>query len=456
MYDICIVGAGIAGASLAAVLGKKGFNIALIDRKWSEPDEIIGELLQPGGVGKLKEMGLEEALSGIDAQPIQGYAMNLKNDWLTLSYNRENESTQNTGFGFRYGRFVQNLRKLCRSNKSINFIKGNVIELIEDQSTITGVILRNGNGENEHINAKLTIISQGSLSPLGKSLNKSRVDIKGYMLGLILKDSPLPYAHHGHIILTDPAPVISYPVAKDRIRVLIDFPSEAPTLNGTARRQYLMEKILPQMPIQLQEGFKLAVDEGGYKAKPTCLLASRPIAKKGVLLLGDSLNMRHPITGGGMTVALTDVKDLSERLNHPQDLDKKSIMHDVVFGFYRQRHNENATINILAFALYSVFKHNLLKNACFNYLKKGGVYAFEPMSILSGLSKKRIVLFKHFFAVAGYAVLYPSKMRSGSEDSGIMQSITAFIYSFKILVPLIIDEIPRIYRNHNVKKSKLI
>jgi squalene monooxygenase len=88
MYDISIVGAGIAGASLAAILGKKGFNIALIDRKWDEPDEIIGELLQPGGVKKLEEMGLEQALQGIDAQPINGYAMQLEQEkfrlWISI------------------------------------------------------------------------------------------------------------------------------------------------------------------------------------------------------------------------------------------------------------------------------------------------------------------------------------------------------------------------------------
>jgi squalene monooxygenase len=376
--------------------------------------------------------------------------MNLKDEWLKLSYYQNKGSNENTGFGFRYGRFVQNLRKLCKDHKNIELIKGNVFEIIENQNNIKGVELRNGSGEKNQIHAKLTIICQGSLSPLGKSLNKSRIAIKGYMIGLILKECALPYEQHGHIILTDPAPVISYPVAKNKIRVLIDIPSESKTLNGSTRRQYLKEKVLPQMPIQLQEAFKKAVDEGGLKAKPTCLLASRPIVKKGVLLLGDSLNMRHPITGGGMTVALTDVKDLSDRLNHPGDLDKKSVVNDLIISFYRQRHDENASINILAFALYSVFKHNLLKKACFNYLQKGGMNAIEPMSILSGLSRDRKTLFKHFFAVAGYALFHKNKMGNNPEDSGFIQSITAFIYSVKILIPLIIDEIPRIYRNQNV------
>lgn len=450
MYDICIVGAGIAGASLAAVLGKKGFKIALIDRKWDEPDEIIGELLQPGGVKKLEEMGLDIALQGIDAQPIIGYAMELEKEWITLSYNEENHSTKNTGFGFRYGKFVQSLRKLCYEQESIECIHGNVTKLIHDVNRVSGVNIMKSPVNRENIHAKLTIISQGSLSPLGKSLNRSNVEIKGFMMGLILKNCKLPYAQHGHIMLGDPAPFLAYPVAKDKIRVLIDFPDERQAPKGAARKQYLLDNILPQMPDQLQAGFSEAVEEGIFKVKPTCLLASRPIAKEGVLLLGDSLNMRHPITGGGMTVALSDVKALSEIMNHPEELNNQLIMKDLIYGFYRHRHRENASINILAFALYSVFKHDILKKACFNYLQKGGINALEPMSILSGKSRNRIILFKHFFAVAGYAIMHQNKVRIGSASTTFIQSVIALFYSIRILTPLIIDEIPRIYKNQDI------
>jgi squalene monooxygenase len=34
----------------------------------------------------------------------------------------------------------------------------------------------------------------------------------------------------------------------------------------------------------------------------------------GALLLGDAFNMRHPLTGGGMTVALSDCSLLAELL----------------------------------------------------------------------------------------------------------------------------------------------
>jgi 2-polyprenyl-6-methoxyphenol hydroxylase-like FAD-dependent oxidoreductase len=47
---------------------------------------------------------------------------------------------------------------------------------------------------------------------------------------------------------------------------------------------------------------------------PTCLHAICNAGPAGALLLGDAFNMRHPLTGGGMTVALSDCKLLCDML----------------------------------------------------------------------------------------------------------------------------------------------
>ncbi|PRQ22124.1 putative squalene monooxygenase [Rosa chinensis] len=57
--DVIIVGAGVAGAALAYTLAKEGRRVHVIERDLSEPDRIVGELLQPGGYLKLIELGRE-------------------------------------------------------------------------------------------------------------------------------------------------------------------------------------------------------------------------------------------------------------------------------------------------------------------------------------------------------------------------------------------------------------
>ena len=57
-YDVIVVGAGIAGSTLAATLGKQGRKVLIIERDIAPPDTFRGELLQPGGVKKIQELGL--------------------------------------------------------------------------------------------------------------------------------------------------------------------------------------------------------------------------------------------------------------------------------------------------------------------------------------------------------------------------------------------------------------
>lgn len=62
-YDVAIVGAGIIGCALASAFGKQGRRVLVLERDLSEPDRIVGELLQPGGVEALEKLGLR---GGID------------------------------------------------------------------------------------------------------------------------------------------------------------------------------------------------------------------------------------------------------------------------------------------------------------------------------------------------------------------------------------------------------
>ena len=80
-----------------------------------------------------------------------------------------------------------------------------------------------------------------------------------------------------------------------------------------------------------------------------------PHSKEGVILLGDAWNMRHPLTGGGMTVALADVVLLAPMLAAEPDLADWHALTDVLHRWHWARKPLAATINILSVALYDLF-----------------------------------------------------------------------------------------------------
>jgi squalene monooxygenase len=56
--DVVVIGAGILGCAIAVALGKQGRSVLLLEKSLKEPERIVGELLQPGGVAALEKLGL--------------------------------------------------------------------------------------------------------------------------------------------------------------------------------------------------------------------------------------------------------------------------------------------------------------------------------------------------------------------------------------------------------------
>jgi squalene monooxygenase len=113
--DVIIVGAGIIGCALAVTLSKQGRRVVLIERDMAEPDRIVGELLQPGGVNALTELGLGDCLEGIDAIPEYGYQVIYRDEKVLIPYlGRDEKSRQ--GRSFHHGRFINNLRRAVKKS----------------------------------------------------------------------------------------------------------------------------------------------------------------------------------------------------------------------------------------------------------------------------------------------------------------------------------------------------
>lgn len=399
-YDVCIVGAGIAGCALGYALGKQGRKVIVVERDLREPDKFIGELLQPGGVDALLSLGFpKEIFDEIDSPQVSGYALFKNGKQFSIPYESIHGKTH-FGQGFRYGKFVTKLREHLASLETVTLIEGKVTDLKESNDRIVGIEYQPlGTTEKVGINANLTVVSDGGYSSFRSGLSNTEREIKSYMLALLLEDCALPFPAHGHVFIAE-NPFLAYPVSSTKTRMLIDFPADAPPKKGDALTAHLMTNIRPHLPECMHPSFDKAVRTSPFKAMPSCEIPADPIRKEGAILLGDSLNMRHPITGGGMTVAFTDVKFLSDLLSELNSLSDQEELNKTVERFYSERHNETSTINILANALYKVLSHDELSEACFDYLGKGGKKASEPIQLLGGISTDRNLLLNHFMAVA--------------------------------------------------------
>lgn len=447
-YDVIVVGAGVAGASLAISLGRDGRKVLCLERKLydettgmlSEPSRIVGELLQPGGYAKLKELGLDEALEYIDAQPIYGYAIFLDSRSEKIGYTSIEEDRisgdRPAGRSFHNGRFLRRLREIATVHPNVTLVEGHVTALDMQDDRVIGVTYRQG-GESYHARAHLTVACDGCSSSLRRRASSAlTVSVYSTFHGLLLDLSDIPFPNHGHVVLADPTPVLFYPVSSTHVRCLVDISS---SFRGDVV-DYMLTVIAPQVPPTLRASFEKAVRSGSSRMMPNRVMPAAADVLPGAILLGDAFNMRHPLTGGGMTVVLADILLIRNLLRSVSDLSDTDVVSSRLEMFYQQRKPLSSTINILANALYTLFcaedpALREMRQACFDYITSGGRCTHDPMGMLGGLKPHRFLLVTHFFAVAllgcGRALMpYPTPSR-------MHKAWSIFRASFNVIKPLI-------------------
>ena len=238
-YDVIIVGAGIAGSALAHALSTiprpKPLRIGLVERSLSEPDRIVGELLQPGGVIALKHLGIESCLEGIDAIKVKGYCVVEGGKSVHIPYPVPHE-----GRSFHHGRFIMKLREAAARARGVEMIEATVTDLVQVDSSrrITGVTVSrknkaDGQDFKESLFADLVIISDGCFSNfrnvvMGVAAVKPMT--RSHFIGAILEDARLPIPNHGTVALVKGfGPVLMYQISEHDTRMLVDVKQPLPS-----------------------------------------------------------------------------------------------------------------------------------------------------------------------------------------------------------------------------------
>lgn len=208
----------------------------------------------------------------------------------------------------------------------------------------------------------LTIVADGYASKFRKEYIKHQPISRSKFWGLELIDADLPHPHHGHVILSDSAPILLYQIGTHETRALIDIPENLPSasIKNGGVKSHLKNVVLPSLPKSVQPSFDEALANGGLRSMPNSFLPPTTNKTPGMIILGDAMNMRHPLTGGGMTVAFNDVVLLTSLLSPdvvPRLEDTKLVIRQMS-TFHWRRKSLTSVINILAQALYSLFAAN--------------------------------------------------------------------------------------------------
>ncbi|KAI1422279.1 SE-domain-containing protein [Xylaria sp. FL1777] len=479
IYDVLIVGAGVAGTVMAITLARQGRQVLLLERDLREPDRIVGELLQPGGVAALHRLGLGECLDEIDALPLRGYRLYYFGEETTFWYppaarysvwgsektttvtGRDKQHEDNLhglkheGRGFRNGRLVSRLRGMAFAEENVRIIEASAKQFLwsEDRQTVVGVTSRSRTAEATQIDhhfAHLTVISDGQASTFRSMLTDKKPITRSRFYALKL-NTDLGSDGLSLGVIGMGWPTGTYQIGPKETRILIDVPEGTGKPSEDGMIGHIRTDVIPTLPSRLHSAADKALTEDRLRSMPNSWLPPCQIRKRGVVLLGDAYNIRHPVSGSGMTVALNDAVVLSELLHpaHVPSLKDYTAVKRQVSEFRHRRKSYSLVLNILAQVMYllvtadddywRIFQRGFVAYACSDEGRTE-----ELAALMGGLLPSPLRLFYHLAAVAMFSIrLHMRKqymMSPWGVPTAVIQCLVACVKVALVSLPYVLQE----------------
>jgi len=299
--DIVIAGAGLAGSTAAAMLARRGFEVAVVDPHEHYPFDLRCEKLVGRQVDILRRTGLADLV--LPAATLDG-------ECLIVQFGRVVRRRPADQWGILYGTLVNTVRAAIPAGTS--FIQGKVTQVANGPGRQV-VSVSTG----EEISCRLVILASGLNTGLRQSLGIVREDLsRTHCICVAFDMKPAARSRFDFRALTcfpDRASdriayITLFPVGDTmRVNLMVYRNIDDPWLKDM--RQRPETALFDAMPGLARVPGPIEVP-GGAKVRPADLYVTRGHVQAGIVLVGDAFATTCPAAGTGADKVFTDVERL--------------------------------------------------------------------------------------------------------------------------------------------------
>lgn len=354
IYDIAIIGAGMVGATLASLLSRAGFSVALVEA--FEPEEFDPEsevglrvsAISPGSSAVLEQAG---AWKLIKAQRVRPYRRMQIEDGVELDpllFDAPVYNLESLGTIVENALLQWSVWQVVNSSGLVDVFCPDSVESMEFCPQKNRVTLKSGT----EIDAHLVVGADGAASRVRKALGV-RQDHFAYnqhgLVAVVGKQKPNPGVAWQRFL--PGGPLAFLPLVDGRSSIVWTLPSaEAERLMGLESGAFSAELD------SASSGWLGQVETCGPRAVfPLSMRLSECYASQRTVLMGDAAHVVHPLAGQGVNLGFADAAALVEQLIAVRlaggDVGSDPVLH----RYDRQRRSESETMAFGMHALRSLF-----------------------------------------------------------------------------------------------------
>ena len=311
VFDVIVVGGGIAGSCLAGVLARAGLGVLVVEREARFRDRVRGESTWPYGVADALHMGLGEVLEQGGAVPIEGvrrYEQRQPTEaylWATDSVDGLSE------IGFLHPR-LQEAAFTWAAAQGANALRPAKAVRFSHNGAPT-VTVAQGGGETEH-RARLVVGADGKLSMVRRWTGGESVsDPEHHRFGGVLISNVQTNDRETDNVARIAGEAVNWFAAgPDHMRLYLVMSAERVRETGVDRS---FAAVVAYATEFMPEGALAEVRQDGPIAFfPNSDTWASRIAGNDVVLIGDAAGAPDPTLGHGTALLFHDVRALSELL----------------------------------------------------------------------------------------------------------------------------------------------